>query len=228
MHDTSTRLSRTDSRGGNDTGLAVIKLSSHIPISVSVGMVLWATALCAAEVPSQTLSFNSATIGVTALGEVQKVYGAAEPVRVSNEEEADVAICYMHSSKKGESFLIFESGIMGGYKDITGFRISTIRPSINCVATKIDVGALRTKNGVRLGQSLEAFKKTVPVMFTYHGSRLAYEGVGQRPATQEELKMLRSKWPNTMQNYFDVTTNIEAEFLGNRLVDFYIRKIESY
>lgn len=162
------------------------------------------------------------------MGEVQKVYGTAEPVRLSNEEEADVAICYMHSSTKGESFLVFESGIMGGYKDITGFRISTIRPSINCVATKIDVGTLTTENGVKLGQSLEDFKKTVQVMFAYHGSRLAYEGAGQRPATQEELKMLRSKWPNTIQNYFDVTTNIEAEFLGNRLIDFYIRKIESY
>lgn len=180
------------------------------------------------EVPSQTFSINNVTVGVTTLKEAQKTYGMAEPSRVSREEEADIIICYVHSSPKGKTFLVFESGVMGSYIDITGFRISTIRPSSACVVTKIDVGALTTGNGIRLGQSLEDFKKTVPVEFTHHGSELAYEAVGQRAATQEELKGLRARWPNEKQNYFDVTTNIKAEFLDNRLIDFYIHKIESY
>lgn len=171
---------------------------------------------------------TNATVGVTTLEEVQKTYGMVEPSRVSREEEADVTICYVHSSPKGKSFLVFESGIMGGYIDITGFRISTIRPSSACVVTKIDVGALTTGNGVRLGQSLEDFKKTVPVEFMHHGSELAYEAVGQRAATQEELKGLHARWPNEKQDHFDVTTNIKAEFRDNRLIDFYIHKIESY
>jgi len=117
---------------------------------------------------------------------------------------------------------------MGGFKRLTGFRISTFRPKGNCVSTKIDVGALATGNGVRLGQSFEDFEKAVPVEFERHGLELTYEAVSQRAVTQEELKRLRAKWPNEKQNYFDVTTIIKAKFQDNRLIDLYVHKIESY
>ncbi len=204
------------------------KISFFFLVNALVVMVLCANVSLAAEVPSQTFSINNATVGVTTLDEVQKTYGIAEPSEVSREDEADVTICYVYSSTKRKSFLVFESGIMGGYEYITGFRISTLRPSGNCVPTKIDISALATGNGVRLGQSLDDFKKTVPVEFKRRGSELTYEAVSQRAATQEELKKLRAMWPNEKQDYFFVTTYIKAKFQDNRLIDLYVHKIESY
>jgi len=206
----------------------VKKFSLCFLANALVAMVLCASVSLAAEVPPQIFSINNATVGITTLDEVRKAYGMAEPSRVSREDEADVTICYVHSSSKGKSFLIFESGVMGGFKQVTGFRISTLHPSGNCVSTKIDVRALATGNGVRLGQSLEDFKKAVPGEFQHHGSELIYEAVSQRVATQEELKRLRTNWPNEKQDYFDVTTTIKANFRDNRLIDFYVHKIESY
>jgi hypothetical protein len=167
-------------------------------------------------------------VGVTALADVQKTYGVAEASRVSREDEADVRVCYAHSSPNGASFLVFESGPMGGFKQITGFRISILRPSGNCVSTKIDIGTLKTGNGIRLGQGLVDFKKAISVEFKRRGSELIYEAVSQRAATEEELKRLRAKWPDEKQDYFDVTTTLKAKFKDNRLIDFYVQKIESY
>lgn len=200
----------------------------YLLANASIAMALCASVSLAAEVPAQTFSINGATVGVTTLDEVSKTYGMVEPARVSKDEEANVTVCYAYSSPKGKSFLVFESGAMGGWTRITGFRISTARPSGDCASTKIDVGALATGNGVRLGQSLEDFKKAVPVDLKRHGSELTYKALGQRAATQEELKRLRTMWPNEKQDYFDVTTNIKAKFQDNRLIDFYVHKIESY
>lgn len=204
------------------------KRVTYIILSILVVMVLHVIVYSATEVPSQIFSINSATVGVTTLDEVQEIYGSAEPSRISREDEADVAICYVHSSPRGKSFIVFESGVMEGFKRITGFRISTVQPSRNCISTRIDIGSLVTENGVRLGLSLSAFKKSVPVAFKCSGSALTYEAVSQKKATQEELKKLRTNWPNEKQDYFDITTIIKAKFHDNRLIDFYVHKIESY
>jgi len=197
-------------------------------VSASVAMALCVSVSCTAEVPSQFFSINSATVGTTTLDEIQKTYGVAELSKTNQGEEADVLICYVHASPKGESFLVFESGPMGGWKRITGFRISTVRPHGKCTPTKIDISALATGNGIRLGQSLEAFKKAVPVEYNRTDSELTYETVGQRAATQEELRKLRAKWPDEKQTYFEVTILIKAKFQHNRLVELYAHRIESY
>jgi hypothetical protein len=206
----------------------VKKLSLGFLSNALFAVVFCASVSLAAEVPAGIFSVNNSTVGVTTLAKVQKTYGMAEPLRVSREDEADVTLCYAHSSSSGESFLIFESGVMGGYKRITGFRITILRPNGNCVSTKINIGALSTGNGVRLGQSLEGFRKAVPVEFKRYGSDLNYEAVTQRVATKEELERLRAKSPNEKQDYFDVTTIIKAKFEDNGLIDLYVHKIESY
>jgi hypothetical protein len=205
------------------------KLITYVLVNALVVVALYAIAFSATEVPSQIFSINGATVGVTTLDEVQKIYGMSEPARVNQEdEEADVTVCYVHPSPRGKSYLVFESGVMGGYKFITGFRISTLPPNGNCISTKTDVSALATRNGVRLGQSLKEFKKAVPVKFRCNNFELTYEAISQRTATQEELKRLRTNWPNEKQHYFDVTTIIKAKFHDNKLIDFYVHKIESY
>jgi hypothetical protein len=204
------------------------KLSLGFLANALVAGAFCASVSLAAEVPPGIFSINNSTVGVTTLDEVRKTYGMAESSRVSREDEADVTLCYVHSPSSGRSFLVFESGVMGGGKRITGFRISVIRPNGNCVSTKINIGALATGNGVRLGQSLEGFQIALPVEFKRHGSNLNYEAVTQRVATKEELERLRAKWPNEKQDYFDVTTIIKAKFQDNRLIDLYVHKIGSY
>lgn len=182
----------------------------------------------AAEVPSETFSIGKVTLGVTTLTQIQEVFGRAPVSRVSRQDEADIQICYVYSSQKETLYLVFESATMGGLDQISGFTISRRRPVGNCVPTSVDVGTLPTGNGVRLGQSYLAFKQAIPVDFRRRGSELYYEAVTQRMATPEELKRLRARWPDEEQHYFDVTTTLRAKFKNNQLIDFYVRKIESY
>ena len=72
------------------------------------------------------------------------------------------------------------------------------------------------------------FRKAIPVQFKQRGEVFLYENVSRRPATPEELRQLRARWPNEKQDFFDVTILIRARFRESRLVDLYVRKIESY
>lgn len=195
---------------------------------VAVLVALHAIPACATEVPPQIFSINGATVGITTLDEIQKTYGRAELLRTGRGEEADVLICYVHSSPKGKSFLVFESGAMGGWRRITGFRISTTLPSRKCVPTKIDIVGLAAGNTIELGQSQARFLKAVPIKFERIGSELTYEAMSRREATQEELNRMRSGRADEKQLYFDVMTVIKARFHNNCLVDLYIHRIETY
>jgi hypothetical protein len=203
-------------------------VSSRLAITPVIVLIASVSVEAGAPVPPGVFTLNHTTIGVTTLDEVRKTYGMVEPSRVGPEEEADIAICYVHPSSKGKVSVVFESGAMGGWKEITGFRLSAQRGGGHCVSTEMNISTLATENGIRLGQSLEGFTKAMPIKFRHRGSALTYEGVSQRAATQEELKRLRAEWPDERQDYFDVTITIRATFSANRLVDFYVRKNESY
>jgi hypothetical protein len=171
---------------------------------------------------------GNATIGVTTLDDVRKVYGPADQKRMTREEEANVTICYVQASSKGGAYLEFETGVMGGYDRLTGYRITRIAPREGCSPTKADVGALSTANGIHLGQNVGDFRRAIPVAFDQNGQELVYKTITKRKATPEELKRLRARWPDEKEDHFDVTIGIRAKCRDNQLVDLYVHKIETY
>jgi len=180
-----------------------------------------------AQVPQQTFALNSLIIGHSTISDAQRIYGKATPYRTGKEDEADQEICYV-SREKQPVFLVLETGPMGGYITITGARISIFDQKGHCVPTNLDISALSTTNGIRIGQSFSEFENALPIKFKRNGSSLMYEAVTQRQATKDELAELHANWPNEKQTYFDVTVNIQATFHNNGLADFYVSKIESY
>src|SRR2546422_2992118 len=104
--------------------------------TVSVGAMLSVGMAQGKDVPAGIFTLDHTTIGITTLDEIQKRYGRAEPSGVNGDEEADVAVCYVHRSAKAEAFVVFESGVMGGYTNITSFRLSRQRGSGYCVSTE--------------------------------------------------------------------------------------------
>lgn len=195
--------------------------------------VLFAAAACVrvplvAEIPPATFALASITVGVNTLDEVEDTYGAAKTSRVSSEDEAETRVCYSVVSPQGTSYLTFEAHVMGAYGVVTGFGVSIIQPNGPCVATKASVGILETGSGVRLGQSRAQVRRAIPVAFKNRGSKLSYETVTRRAASEEERQRLRARWPTEEQDYFDVTMSVTATFKDDRLVDFRVRRIESY
>jgi len=165
----------------------------------------------AADAPIGTFSLGDVKIGVSSMNDVQSVFGPAQGVRVSHEDEADKIVCYTNRGKKGPSFLLFETGPMGAFTTITGFRLSKAPHAKNCASTKVDIASLRTDNGAHLGQSTADFKKVVAVNFDINGSELTFESESKRAATQEEVKRIRANWPDANDEQFDVTTIIKGK-----------------
>lgn len=180
------------------------------------------------ELRPESFSVGGFLLNSTTLAEVQERLGAAQIVRTGPQDEADVSVCYFHRARRMTSYLILESGPMGGFSRITGFRLSSIGPNKNCSQTAEDIAALATGNGVRLGQSVRTFQQAFPVTFQQQEAMLAFEGVTRRNATPEEREKLRLRWPNETQVWFDVTTVIKAQFHKDTLVDLYVSRIESY
>jgi hypothetical protein len=182
----------------------------------------------AAELPNSLFSIDKVTIGQTTLDEIKSKYGVNIPYRVSKEDESEIEICYSNTESKKKSFLIFESGVMGNNKVITGFRITAITLNKKCSPISLNIRSLDTGNGVYIGQHQKNFIKAFPFSFQNNNSELLYKTVKQRKATEVELKKLRAKWPNEGQDYFDVTIEIKAKFKKDRLIDYYVKKFESY
>jgi len=184
--------------------------------------------LPADAVPPGIFAVGNATVGVSTLDDVRSAYGPADAKRTGRGEEANVTICYVQATSTGKSYVEFESGVMGGYNRITGYRITRVAPRASCSLTEANVDALSTVNGIRLNQNVNEFRKSIPVDFKQEPQELVYKTVTKRKATPEELKRLRARWPDEKEDHFDVTITIRAKFRDNLLVDFYVHKVESY
>lgn len=204
------------------------KLYLLTSIIFSSAMILYANISIATEIPREIFSVGEVIIGVTTIGELQSRYGQSVSYRVGKEDESDIEVCYSSQSSKDESFIVFESGVMGNFKEITGFRLSAMHPRNHCLSTNLNIKQMTTGNGVHLGLSSKQFVEKFPFKFRHRKSELSYESVSQRPATEAELKKIRATWPDAKQDFFDVTITIKANFKEDRLVDFYVHKIESY
>jgi hypothetical protein len=179
-------------------------------------------------VPKETFSFDDLKIGSATFDDVQDKYGQTTIIKSGKEDESAIQICYVHTSPKGKTFIVFESGPLGGFKRITSIHMSTRYSRKNCSSTQIDLSSLSWGNGVQLGQSRKDFLKKFNVNFKCVGTELVYESASKREATKEELDKLRANWPTEKQTFFDVIIEIKARFNNNHLSDYYLSKIESY
>jgi hypothetical protein len=205
-----------------------IRMGKGWAIIASMFMVVGLAHGQAESPPEEIFTLDGVEIGITAIDEIQAKYGKANIVRASKEEEADVLICYAYHAPKGEKFVVFESGPMGGFKSITGFRIAAKYPRKDCVTLDSKLSDFISGNGIRLGQSRKIFLSKFNISFKPVGASLIYKGESKRKATQQELDRIHAMWPNEEQTDFDVTINIKAAFKNDRLVDYYVSKFESY
>lgn len=178
--------------------------------------------------PDKTFSIGKIEVGKTTFDEIKKNYGGTESFRISKDDGADEYICYVQQHEKLKQYVVFETGEMGGYKQVIGFRLAANKPKNSCVRAPNDMPT-ETGNGVSIGQPYEKFIKSFPISFkSSKKSTLTYENISQREATADELVYLRKVFPNEKETRFDVTVTINAQFKNKNLVDYRVRKIVSY
>lgn len=169
------------------------------------------------------LSLDKVIIGVTTLEDIYTLYGKNKENR---KDTASIEVCYANSSQN--IFTVFQSGAMGGFDRITGFKLMTRKPELFCVASNIDMRFMATGNGVQLDQSRDDFLRNFDISFIDNGRTLKYDEESRRKLTKSEMEMLNVIPSSKVQSWFDVFTSISARFVNGRLTYYEVSKVESY
>lgn len=183
----------------------------------------------ASILPEGIFIIDNLRIGEATFDDIKSKFGSANTFKRSALEESDILICYSSSIKQRKAYLIFESGAMGGFNRITGFRLTNNFINKNCSNTEVDLLSLKTGAGVRLKQTKNDFLRIHKVNFRLKkNSKLLYQNESKREATEEERQELQKNWPEEKQYYFDVLVNIEAKFRNNLLIEYKASRVESF
>lgn len=184
------------------------------------------------EIADADATILDLAIGRASLKDVQAKLGSAKVTRVSSEEESDIGICYV--SPADGTVLVFYSGAMGGWKDITWFalwsRTAAFPHTSQCTPSAKVSQSLSTRSGLRLGLRQAQLKEIVGTSSTVEGSSLKYDYVCRQRMTDEEVKSFKAvnNWDVTSNPYFDRMSWIEVHFTNAAASRIEIGKTDSY
>lgn len=171
-------------------------------------------------------------IGHASLKDVQAKLGRAKIERVSREEESDTAMCYV--SPVDGTVLVFYSGAMGGWKDITWFAIwsreaSYLHPS-QCASSTLISQNLATASGLRLGLTKNELEEIAGRPTKVGSASAKYEYLCRRKMTGKEIKGFKdmNNWDVTSDPYFDRMSWIDVRYVNSAASRLEIGRIESY
>jgi hypothetical protein len=145
-------------------------------------------------------------IGRASLKDVQATLGKANISRVSRDEESDVSVCYL--SPADGTVIVFYSGAMGGWKEITSFalwsREAAFPHDSQCTPSKLVSRSIATQSGLQLGLTIQEMERMAGKPGTSEPASAKYEYVCRRKMTETELKGFKTanNWDVTKNPYF--------------------------
>ncbi len=171
-------------------------------------------------------------IGHASLKDVQAKLGDATVERVSRDEESDTAICYV--SPADGTVLIFYSGAMGGWRDLTHFALWSPKAKYphqsQCTPSAQVSRNVATTSGLRLGLTQNQLEQ-IAGKPTKSGSETSkYEYLCRAKMTPEEIKGFKdaNNWDVTNDPYFDRMSWIKVQYANSVASRIDIGRIGSY
>lgn len=184
---------------------------------------------CVAQtLPQGLFSIGPFEIGKATVDDVQSRLGVNKPSPIEPGDGADVALCYSVSTSPTAPAVVFETGALGGWKDITAYRL-TKRGKRPCQLTDASLMAMSTANGLNFRtkrQTVErALSQSKP---TTSGVNLRVEEVYRRRPTESEAARMRHSGSNPDRVEFDVVDTVEVRFKHGLVDDLYVKRLVSY
>jgi hypothetical protein len=171
-------------------------------------------------------------IGHASPKDIQARLGNTNAKRVSRDEESDVSICYV--SPIDGTVLVFYTGAMGGWIDITWFalwsRDAAFPRASQCAPSKLVSQKLRTESGLGLGLT-KADSERIAGKPTERGSNsIKYNYLCRQKMTEEDIERFKTanNWDVRSDPYFDRMSWIEVRYKDSIASRIEIGKIESY
>ncbi len=174
------------------------------------------------------LTLLNFTIGKETIKEIQKQLGKSKEIR--NEDCSAVRICYR--SRNDGAFIVFESGAMGGWNDLTSFYLTSKRKYITDPKSCKEIiirNKLQTRSELKIGMSKQEIEDILGVPNKRISNDFFYVYESMRRMTDAEIKRMMAQWPNVVEEpYFSVESFIHAKFEKGRLFYLSISSTESY
>lgn len=154
-------------------------------------------------------------IGRETLDNIQSRFGTAKSFpKPSKGAGADNKLCYSSNSPADETRVIFGSGPMGGWSQVTYFQVLS-RPSqkLSCTSSNRVFRTVATESGIRLGMPLQELRTKL--------GRPTEQGQGFVTFSFEQ------KSDNPKRPGFDMLSGVTATIANGRVTSFRVFLIES-
>ncbi len=184
------------------------------------------------EIADADATILGLTTGRASLKDVQAKLGSATVTRVSHDEESDASVCYR--SPLDGTVLVFYSGAMGGWENITWFAIwsreAAFPHASQCIPSKVVSRSLHTQSGIRLGLTKADLQQIAGKPTGHSPQSVKYNFLCRRKMTEDEIKRFKNidNWDVPSDSYFDRTSWIEVWHKDSAASRIEIGRFDSY
>ena len=183
---------------------------------------------CAAQsLPQGLFLIGQFEIGKATVDDVQSRFGVNKPSPIEPGDGADVALCYSTGASPSAPTIVFETGALGGWKEITAYRL-TKRGKRRCQLTDASLTAISTANGLSFRTRRELVERALSQSKpTTSWANMRVEEVYRRKPTDSEAGRIRRSGsdPNIE---FDVVDTVVVRFKHGVVDDLYVKRLVSY
>ena len=183
--------------------------------------------LTAQTLPEGIFSLGGFELGKATISDVQAYFGPSKLRPLEAAAGPDRAVCYSNGSVGGAPTVVFETGALGGWKEITAYRLTT-RHRRRCNPTTVSIAKLSTGNGLHLLSARSVVLQALNKPISTTSAKVRVEQVYLRKATPSEAARIRSADLGATRLAFDVVDTIEIGFKGNAVDDLYVKRLVSY
>jgi len=154
-------------------------------------------------------------IGRETLDDVRSRFGAANAFRVPpNSASANDEICYSSAAPADETRVIFASGPMGGWSEVTEFQVlSRGAATLPCARSNRVSRSVATQGGIRLDMPLEELRSML--------------GAPTEQGPGYAVFAFEQKSDHPQRPDFDMISGVKATIFDGRVTSFQVFLIES-
>lgn len=196
--------------------------------SLAVCFIVLSSACSAQSLPQGFFSIGQFELGKATIDDVQSHFGPNKPYAIEPGDGADVAVCYSNGMGASSPAIIFVTGALGGWKEITAFRLMR-RGKQQCRLTAVRLSEISTGNGLALNTKWQvvahALSRSKPLI---SATQLRVEEVYQRRPTDDEAARMRRSNADPGQVMFDVVDTVGASFRHGVVDCLHVRRLVSY
>ena len=199
-----------------------------IKLFIALHLLVLISPIRAQTLPQELFTIGPFEIGKATLLDIQSILGSNNLTPIEPGDGADVAPCYSAGTSPFAPAVVFETGALGGWKEITAYRL-TKRWKRRCQLTDASLITMSTANGLKYGAEHQLIERMLSQSRPMtSGMRMCIEELYVRKPTESEIARMRRSGSLLDQIEFGVVDTVEIRFKYGVIDDLYVKRLVSY